>query len=301
MRVTLTGATGLIGTRIVRALRERGDDVTVLSRDPERARAHLGVEAVAWDAMAGPVPAGALGARDAVIHLAGAPIAQRWNDAARRRIHDSREVGTRNLVAGMRAVEDRPRVLASASGVGFYGARGDEELTEDAAPGDDFVARVCLAWEREAEAATGLGVRVIRMRTGVVLDAHGGALAKMLPFFRAGAGGPVAGGRQYLSWIGLDDLVGLYLAALDGDGWSGPVNATSPNPVTNREFSARLGRSLRRPAVAPVPAFAIRLLYGDMAQIVIDGQRAVPARALGLGFAFAQADLDVALRAALAG
>ena len=299
MRVTVTGATGLIGTKLVRALRDRGDEVTVLSRSPERARAELGAEAVAWNPEAGPAPAAALAGRDGVLHLAGEPIAQRWSDTARRRIRSSRESGTRNLVAGLRDADPRPGVLVSASAVGYYGRRGDEELAEDAPAGDDFVAQVCAAWEREAEAAAALGMRVVRMRTGVVLDASGGALAKMLPFFRAGVGGPVAGGRQYLSWIGADDVVALYLAALDGAGWSGPVNATAPDPVTNREFSRRLGRALHRPAFAPVPGLAVRLLYGDMAEIVTTGQRVVPARALALGFRHRDADLDAALRRAL--
>ena len=300
MRVTVTGATGLIGNRVVRALRERGDEVTVLSRSPERAQAALGVPAVGWDAPAGPAPAEALTGRDAVVHLAGEPVAQRWTDDARRRIRASRETGTRNLVAGLAAAEPAPRVLVSASGVGYYGARGDERITEEAPPGDDFLAGVCVAWEREAAAAAAHGARVVSLRTGVVLDRAGGALAKMLPFFRAGAGGPVAGGQQYLPWIAIDDLVALYLAALDGEAWSGPVNATAPEPVTNREFSQRLGRALHRPAVAPVPAFAVRLLYGEMAEIVTSGQRAVPARAQALGFVFAHPDLDEALQRALA-
>jgi uncharacterized protein (TIGR01777 family) len=300
MNVTLTGATGLIGTRLVRALADRGDAVTVLSRAPDRARAALGVDAVGWDAMTGPAPAAALAGRDAVVHLAGEPIAQRWSGDARRRIHDSRETGTRNLVAGIAAAEPRPAALVSASGVGVYGPRGDEMLAEDAPAGDDFVARVCVAWEREARAATALGVRVATLRTGVVLDRGGGALAKMLPFFKAGVGGPVAGGRQYLAWIGVEDLVGLYLAAIERP-WDGPFNATAPEPVTNRDFSRALGRALRRPAIAPVPAFAIRLLYGDMAEIVTEGQRAVPRHALAEGFAFRRADLDDALRAALSG
>jgi hypothetical protein len=188
----------------------------------------------------------------------------------------------------------------SASAVGYYGPRGDERITEADPPGDDFLARVCMAWEREAEASAELGLRVVRVRTGVALDPAGGALAKMLPPFRLGAGGPVAGGRQYMPWIHADDLVGIYLAALDGPDWTGPVNATAPEPVTNREFSRALGRALHRPAVAPVPGFALRLLYGGMAEIVTEGQRAVPERALGLGYTFRHADLDDALRSALA-
>ena len=302
MRVTVTGATGLIGRRLVAALRERGDEVTVLSRDPARARASLGqadVQAAAWDPAAGPAPAEALAGRDAVVHLAGEPIAQRWSAGAKERIRASREAGTANLVAGIAAAEPRPGVLVSASGVGYYGPRGDEVVTEGSAAGDDFLAQVCVAWEREAEQATGLGVRVVRLRQGVVLDPSGGALAKMLPPFRLGAGGPVAGGRQYLPWIHLDDLVALQLRALDDASWEGAYNACAPEPVTNRDFSKALGRALRRPAVAPVPAFALRLLYGDMAEIVTEGQRAVPERARAAGFAFAHADLDKALRDAL--
>jgi hypothetical protein len=301
MRVTLTGATGLIGTKLVRALRERGDEVTVLSRSPERAAASLPVDAVGWDPMAGAAPVAALTGRAAIVHLAGAPVAQRWTDASRREIAESRAVGTRNLVAGLRTLEEaeRPRTLVSSSAVGYYGPHGDERLTEATPPGDDFLAGVCVAWEREADAAGDLGLRVVRIRTGVVLDKSGGALAKMLPPFRFGVGGPVAGGRQYLPWIHVDDLVALYLCAVDDPAWSGPYNGSAPEPVTNKDFSKALGRALRRPAIAPVPAFAIRLLYGDMAEIVTEGQRAVPERALAGGFAFGHADLDEALADAL--
>jgi uncharacterized protein (TIGR01777 family) len=300
VRVAVTGATGLIGTRIVRALQARGDEVTVLSRDALRAREALGdVDAHAWTPVEGPAPAAALSGRDGVIHLAGENIAQRWTDAARRRIHDSREIGTRNLVEGLRAADPRPRVLVSASGVDYYGPRGDEPVTEEAASGDDFLARLCIAWEREALAASELGLRVATVRTAIVLDSGAGALRKMLPFFRLGVGGPVAGGRQYLPWIHPDDIVGIYLAALDDESWRGPINAGAPDPPTNREFSRALGRALRRPAIFPVPALALRLLYGDMAQIAIAGRRIVPARALEHGYAFRHTDLDEALRDAL--
>jgi uncharacterized protein (TIGR01777 family) len=300
MRVTVTGATGLIGARLVAALRERGDDVTVLSRSPERARERLGVSAVAWDPLTGPAPADALAGADAVVHLAGEPVAQRWSAGAKERIRASRERGTASLVAGLRAAEPAPHVLVSASAVGYYGPRGDEEVDEDAPPGDDFLAQVCVAWEREAQAAAELGIRVAIVRTGVVLDASGGALAKMLPPFRAGIGGPVAGGRQWMPWIHVDDLVGIYLAALDGGArWSGPLNGSAPAPATNAELSRALGRVLHRPAIAPVPAAALRLLYGEMAQIVTTGQRAVPKRPLALGYAYRHAELEPALRAAL--
>jgi hypothetical protein len=300
VRVAVTGATGLIGRRLVRALQDRGDEVTVLSRDAQRARTALGeVDAHAWRPLDEPAPAAALSGRDAVVHLAGENLAQRWSDEAKRAILASREVGTRNLVAGIEGADPRPRVLASASAVGYYGPRGDEPVSEEEAAGDDFPARVCVAWEREARAAEGLGLRVVRLRTAVVLDASGGALAKMLPFFRLGIGGPVAGGDQYLPWIHADDLVALYLAALDDAWWSGPVNAGAPDPPTNREFSRALGRALHRPALAPVPGLAVRVLYGDMAQIVTEGQRAVPKRAQAQGFAFRHAELEAALRDAL--
>jgi uncharacterized protein (TIGR01777 family) len=301
MNVTLTGATGLIGARIVRALQARGDAVTVLSRDPERARAALGdVEAHAWRPLHEPAPSAALTGRDAVVHLAGESVAQRWTDASRRAIRESREIGTRNLVAGIGAADPRPRALVSASAVGYYGPRGDELIAEDTAPGRDFLAQVCMAWEREAARAAEHGLRVANMRTGVTLDHEGGALAKMLPFFRLGIGGPVAGGRQYMPWIHADDIVGLYLAAADDASWEGPINAAAPEPATNRDFSRALGRALHRPAFAPVPGLAVRLLYGDMAEIVTTGQRAVPARALERGFAFRHTDLEQALRDALA-
>ncbi len=301
MRVTVTGATGLIGRRLVRELAARGDEVTVLSRSPDRAREALDVEAVAWHPEREAAPAPALAGRDGVIHLAGEDVAQRWSDDAKRRLRESRELGTRNLVAGLRAADPRPGVLVSASAVGYYGPHGDEPVTEATPPGSDFLAGICAVWEREAAAAEELDMRVVRLRTGVVLDRGGGALAKMLPFFRLGIGGPVAGGRQRLPWIHVDDLVGLYLAALDGADWSGPVNATAPDPPTNREFSQALGRALHRPAFAPVPGFAVRLLYGEMADIVVTGQRAVPERAVALGYRYAHPELNGALRSALQG
>jgi uncharacterized protein (TIGR01777 family) len=299
MRVTVTGATGRIGTRLVAALTARGDEVTVLSRRPDDARAALGVEAHRWRPESEPAPAAALAGRDGVVHLAGEDPGRRWTAARKRRLLESREQGTRNLVAGLRAAEPRPGLLVSASGVGYYGARGDEPVTEEAEPGDDFLARVCAAWEREAAEAEQLGMRVVRVRTGVTLMRDGGALARMLPFFRLAVGGPVAGGRQYMPWIHVDDVIGMYLAALDGAAWSGAVNATAPEPVTNREFSRALGRALRRPAIAPVPELALRVLYGEMADVVVYGQRAVPERAQALGFRFAHPDLDEALRSAL--
>lgn len=290
MRITLTGATGRLGSLLVEALQERGDEVTILSRDPAKG--------VRYDPMGAPAPADALAGRDAVVHLAGEDIAQRWNDETLRRIKDSREVGTRNLVAGIAQADPRPKALISASAVGYYGHRPDP-IDEDAPPGDDVLADICARWEREADKAAALGLRVVKVRTGVVLDRHGGALEKMLLPFRLGVGGPVAGGRQPTPWVHYEDVVGIYLRAIDDERWTGPVNATGPEPVSNQEFSKALGRALHRPAFVPVPAFAIKLLYGGMAKLVIEGQNARPRRTLELGYEFRHPDLDEALRSAL--
>lgn len=305
MRVTLTGATGLIGPSLLASLGERGAQVTILTRDPERARAKLGeVEAVRWNLMSEPAPAAALAGRDAVVHLAGAPVAQRWSKKVKQAIRASRVIGTRNLVGGIASVEQtdagqRPRTLVSSSAIGYYGAHGDEPLDEDAAPGSDFLAGVCVEWEDAASAAGELGLRVVQVRTGVVLDSDGGALSKMLPPFRLGVGGPVAGGRQYVSWVHAQDLVGMMIAALEDERWSGPINATAPEPVTNRDFSKALGAVLGRPALLPVPGAALRMLYGDMAEIVTSGARVMPAKPLVLGYQFGHPRLDEALRSAL--
>jgi uncharacterized protein len=307
LRVTVTGATGLVGGALLRALCDQSAAVTVLSSDAARARARLhagglpveSIEVAQWNPLAQAAPPEALRGRDAVVHLAGEPIAQRWSERVRQSIRDSRVQGTRQLVAGIARADPAPRALISGSAVGYYGDRGEEPLDEGAAPGADFLARVCVSWEAEAERARELGVRVVQSRTGVVLDRRAGALAKMLPPFRLGVGGPVAGGRQFVSWIHLDDLVGLLLAAIGDERWSGAINGTAPQPVSNRSFSQALGAALRRPAIMPVPALALRVLLGEMAQIVTGGARVVPAKALVLGYDFEHPDLDEALRAAL--
>jgi uncharacterized protein (TIGR01777 family) len=302
VRVAVTGATGTIGRALVEALLERGDAVTVLSRNATRAAELLpDTHPVEWrDPLTQPAPTEALDGRDAVVHLAGEPIAQRWTAEAKRRIRESRELGTRNLVAGLRAAEPRPRVLVSPSGVDYYGDQGDERLDESAPPATgDFLADVVVAWERESRAAEELGVRVVNTRTGVVLSATGGALGKMLPPFKLGVGGPVAGGRQYLSWVHLDDVVGILLRCIDDESISGAVNVTAPEPVTNKEFSRTLGRVLVRPAITPVPGFALRLLYGEMGSIVTTGRRVVPARMLDAGYEFKHPQLEPALRASV--
>jgi uncharacterized protein (TIGR01777 family) len=300
-RVTVTGATGLIGPRLIAALQDRGTEVTVLTRDPASARAKLGdVEALAWQPISEPAPAEALSGRDAVVHLAGAPVAQRWSAKARAAIRDSRVTGTRNLVEGLRHAEPRPRTLVSSSAIGYYGARGEEPLDEDAPAGGGFLAKVCGEWEAQAARAIELGMRVVKVRTGVVLDRAGGALARMLPPFELGVGGAVAGGRQYVSWIHAEDLLGMMLAALEDERWAGAINATAPEPVCNSDLARALGSVLRRPALLPIPALALRLLYGEMAEIVTTGARVVPAKPLVLGFQFRHPQLDEALRSALA-
>jgi uncharacterized protein len=300
MRVAVTGATGMIGAALVRALKARGDEVTALSRDAERASATLGVAAETWaDPKAEQPPLDALRGREGVVHLLGEVIAQRWTDEVKREIRESRVLSTRNLVDALGELDpgERPRVLVSGSGAGWYGHRGDERLDESAPePGDDFLAQLSSDWEAEARRAEELGVRVVLNRTGVVLSESGGALEKMLPFFKAGIGGPVAGGRQYVPWVHVDDVVGATVFALEHDEASGPVNVTAPEPVTNKELSKALGRVLRRPAFAPVPALAVKTLYGEMAEIVITGQRAVPGQLTELGYVFKQPELEPALR-----
>ena len=300
MRVLITGATGTIGLALADALSARGDQVVALSRDPERGQRVLGdgVEVHAWpEPESAPPPAEALASADAVVNLLGEPVAQRWSDTAKRRIRDSRVRGTRMLVAGLAAAAEqaRPRALISQSATGYYGPRGDAPLDEDASPGDDFLAELTVAWESEATSVAS-SMRVVCTRTGVVLSPGGGALAKMLPFFKLGIGGPVAGGHQYVPWIHLDDVVGGFLHCIDHDDASGPVNLTAPNPVTNAELSRALGHALGRPAVLPVPGAAVKLLYGEMAEMVTTGQRAIPAKLGQLGYTFRHPEVEAALK-----
>jgi uncharacterized protein (TIGR01777 family) len=299
-RILVTGATGTIGRALCRALEARGDQVVALSRDPQRARLALGNQAEihAWTDPTGKLPpVEALTGADAVVHLLGEPVAQRWSDEAKARIRDSRVYATRTLVAGLEEVPEpgRPAVIVSQSATGFYGPSDDRELNETAPAGSDFLAGVVRDWEAEARAATGFA-RVVMTRTGVVLSSSGGALEKMLPFFRMGVGGPVAGGRQYVPWIHLDDVVQGLLFCVERAQLAGPVNLTAPTPVTNAELSRALGRVLNRPAVLPVPALALHVLYGEMAQIVTTGQRVVPRRLSEAGFKFRHPDLEPALR-----
>ena len=303
MRVVVSGATGTIGGAAVEALLERGDGVVALPRDARDARERLGadVSVAEWAKPAQQTPPReALSGTDAVLHLLGEPVDQRWTDGAKRHIRDSRVQSTARLVEALRVLNDaeRPSVLVAQSATGVYGPRDGLPVDEAAAPGDGFLADVVLDWESEAAAAEPL-LRVVRARTGVVLSPTGGALARMLPFFRLGVGGPIAGGEQYVPWVHLDDVVAALLRCVDDDRANGPVNVTAPRPVKNRELARTLGRVLRRPAVLPVPGFALHLLYGEMAQLVTDGQRVVPRRLEALGHEFRHPELEPALRVTL--
>ena len=290
MKVAVAGANGLIGSHLVRALRDRGDEVVPLVRSP-RAPGD-----VRWDPKGGGEWTKALDGADGVVNLAGANVGgKRWTDEYKREIRESRLQSTRALVEAMRAASRRPGVFVSASAVGYYGDRGEEEVTESTSPGSDFLATLCREWEEEADRAGQLGVRTVLLRTGVVLERNDSALAKMIPAFKAFVGGPIGSGRQWFPWIHIDDEVGLILWALDGT-VRGPVDAVSPAPVRMKEFARALGRALRRPALFPVPAFALRLAVGEMAEVLLGGQRALPRKALEGGFRFRFGEVDAALQ-----
>jgi hypothetical protein len=294
MRIAVTGATGFIGRAIVERLLARGDDVLAITRDVDRARPHLpsSVGLAAWEGLQ-------VAEIDAAIHLAGDPVVGRWSETKKQAIRASRVDGTRRLVAALH--KSRARVLVSSSAVGYYGPHGDEELDEDSPAGKDFLAEVCQAWEAEAQAFSGVARRTVCVRTGVVLGKGGGALAKMVTPFKLFGGGPVGSGKQWTSWIHLHDLVSLFLFALDDARAQGAINATAPNPCTMKELAAALGRALHRPSWLPVPAAAVRAMFGEGATVLLDGQRVLPRRAQALGFQFRFADLDQAMADLFAG
>lgn len=298
MRVLVTGASGFIGSALCDALLARGDTVVGLSRDPQRARAtNPSVVWHAWEPTLERPPAAALENVDGVINLEGEKINQRWTDDAKRRIMESRRTGTRNLIAALAGLEKKPGVLVNQSAIGFYGDRGDAMVDESAGSGEGYDAEVVREWEAAAREAEGLGVRLAIVRTGHVLDPRGGLLGELLTPFKLGVGGPIAGGRQYMSWIHIDDEVGILLWALDNEKVSGTVNSTAPNPVTNREFSHAIGRALSRPASVPVPGFVLDLKFGsEFGRVLRGGQRVMPRRALDLGYEFRYPEIDGALK-----
>lgn len=298
MRVLVTGASGTIGQALCDALFARGDDVVGLTRDPSRSRqTNPRVTWHRWEpTLERPDPAAFEGI-DGVVHLLGERIDQKWTEEAKERIIESRRQGTHNLVQAIAALPSPPKVLVSQSGVGHYGDRGEETVDESDGPGDSFDARVTVAWEAAAHELDSSSVRVVIVRTGQVLSTEGGMLEEMLPPFRLGVGGPLAGGDQYVSWIHIDDEVGILLWALDNENVSGTINASSPNPATNKDFSKALGRALNRPAVMPVPGLVLDLKFGkEFGQVLRGGQRVLPKRTEELGYKFTHPDLDQALQ-----
>jgi uncharacterized protein (TIGR01777 family) len=302
MRIFITGGTGLVGQRLIRRLCERGDRATILTRRYGQARQMFGpdVQLIEGDPMRSGDWIDAIGDCDAVVHLAGEnAFGRRWNADYKKQLYDSRILSTQNVVEALRRkpirADGQPKVLVNASAIGFYGPHGDEELTEDSAPGSDFLAKLCIDWEQAARAAESAGVRVARVRVGVVLDKEGGALAKLLTPFKLGVGGPIANGRQWMSWIHHADLVGLFLLALDNADAKGALNGTAPQPVTNREFGKTLGRVLHRPSFVWTPSLALRVLVGEAAGLIVTGQRVLPKTALLLRYSFQYATLETAL------
>jgi hypothetical protein len=297
MRVIITGGTGFIGSALCRALAEAGHEITILTRS---ARSANRVQFVTWDGRSGGDWEKTLDGADAVVNLAGASIAVKWNPAQKERIRASRVDATKALAQAIEKASSRPKVLISGSAVGYYGLHGDEELTEESPAGNDFLAEVCQAWEAAAVAAESLGVRVVRLRIGVVLGEGGGALSALLTPFKMGVGGPTGSGQQWMSWVHRDDVVGLIQFALQRDDAQGALNATAPNPARNREFAQTLGKVLHRPTFLPTPPFAMKLMFGEMADLLLlNGQRVIPAAAQRLGYQFKYPDLMSALQAVL--
>lgn len=296
MRTLITGATGFIGSALSRRLQRTGHEVWALSRGGDSATSHLPAvsRAFAWDPMAGPAPAEAFEGVEAVVHLAGESVAGRWTRARREAIEQSRVVGTTNLVAAIEELSQRPRVLVSSSAIGYYGDRGEESLTEQSHSGDDFLARVSREWEAAARGAEGLGVSVVRLRTGIVLGHGGGALKEMLPPAKLGLGGPLGSGRQWWSWIHLEDAIGIIEHALTLN-QSTALNGTAPVPVRQIEFAKTLGGVLKRPAFMPAPAFVLKLVLGGFAVELLSSKRVLPEATRASGYDFRFAELGPAL------
>lgn len=297
MNIVLTGASGFIGRRLIARLLRDGHSLHAIGR--RRPGGPADMKFSRWDASGGLVPVEALQSADAIVNLAGEPIAQRWNAEARKRIRDSRVAGTRSLVTAIEGLRQRPQILVSASAIDYYGQRGEEILEEESASGSGFLPQLCVDWESEARAAGNLGLRVAMIRTGIVLGRDGGALKQMLPPFRLGVGGPLASGQQWMSWIHLDDLVEIIVFLLGRSDVYGPVNATSPNPVRNADFTKSLGRALGRPAILPVPKFALKLILGEVAEVAVGSKRVLPKVLQGAGFEFRYPEIGDALRNAI--
>ncbi len=297
MKIAVTGATGLIGAALSERLHKQGNEIVAITRRKKLSSPYSPYTVVHWDVERGKLDASALEGVDAVVHLAGETIAERWTAPKKALIRSSRVEGTKLLVEGLKSLSKRPSVLVSSSALGFYGNRGDEELDESAAPGTGYLPEVCQEWESEAARAKELGMRVVSMRGGIALSTRGGALAKMLLPFKLGLGGPLGSGRQWMSWIHIDDVVGGYHFALHQPGFDGVANLTAPRPVRNKEFTKALGRALSRPAFLPTPGFALKLAFGEMAKdLLLDGQKVLPRRLEQAGYKFQHPGLDEALQ-----
>ena len=296
MRVIVTGGTGFIGSKLCENLVAKGHEVVLFTRDASRSRdqVHPKVRVVSW------APGAAweswVDGAGAIVNLAGESIAQRWTAAAKLRIVASRVDAAARLSAAIEKASVKPSVLVNAAAVGYYGPHGDETLDEDSPPGTDFLATTCVAWEEAAKKIEAQGVRVVMIRAGVVLGKDGGALAKMLPPFKAFAGGPIGSGEQWMSWIHVGDLVALFVFAIENANARGPINGTAPSPVTMKEFAKALGHAIHRPSLFPAPAAAVRLLLGEMSTVVLEGQRVVPRKAEALGFKFRFTEVGAALQ-----
>ncbi len=299
--VLITGATGFVGGALVKHLHAQGIGARALSRRPDAAKEAMPELASAhrWGGADEPLPREAVEGAAAVVHLAGETVSGRWTKSKRRAIEASRRDGTRRVVDAIVAAEDGPKTLVSASAIGYYGSRGDEELTETSSPGHDFLAHVCKVWEEEALRAEDHGVRVVRVRIGLVMGKDGGPLEAMLPLFKMGLGGKIGDGQQYWPWVHRDDLVALIARAVEDKKMKGAYNATAPTPVRQRAFADTLGRVIGRPTVVPAPAFAIKTILGGFADELLASRRVVPERALAAGFEFTYPDLFDALRAIL--
>jgi uncharacterized protein (TIGR01777 family) len=298
MKIIVTGSTGLIGRALVRSLLAEGHSVTRLVRGDTQTFRAPGTSAVRWDPDAGTLDAKALEGHDAAVHLAGESVAEgSWTEEKKARIRDSRVKGTRLVAGAVAALREKPKVLVSASATGFYGSRGEEVLTESSASGGDFLSEVCREWEKATLPASEAGIRVVNLRIGVVLSGEGGALPKMLTPFRLGVGGRVGGGRQYMSWVDLEDVVGIIKHAINNESVRGPVNTVAPTPVTNSQFTKALGKVLGRPTFFTIPEFAVRLAFGEMGETLLLGsQRVEPARLSASGYQFAYPNLEDSLR-----
>lgn len=301
MRVLIGGATGFIGSRLAELLAEAGHEVWGFSRNPDTANKKVAslTQVFPWNPIQQQPPTEAFEGVDAVVHLAGESVAGRWTGRKKTLIRDSRVIGTRNLVSALERAKNRPEVLVSASAIGYYGHRGEETLEAEAGPGDDFLAEVCQEWEREAQRASGLGIRVVNPRIGIVLARGGGALQAMLLPFKLGLGGPLGSGRQWWSWIHRDDLTAILRSAVEDSSMAGVYNATSPEPTRQKEFGKVLGSVLRRPAFMPAPAFALKLVLGGFSAELLASKRVVPSRLRDAGFSFRYPELRPALEQAL--